>query len=669
MVVEANPGAGRSLAARALLRSIVPPAACLIVAAGTWMACAEKEISGDPEPSEFPPTARMHTVQDLRADLAAPRHASDGGGRAWLEDGPTEVVISTRHRWTIVYEAGPLGVAQGGTVFFLTSPFWGWDDWPQPDYPDAPGYTEVSTEAEGVELEARALDRNMLGVEIGGRALREGERIRFVYGAGEIGALADKFGERGSTFWVAVDGDGDGVRKVLDECPSVDVLPGPPAGLWMTVPSVVGVGEEARVAVALLDRRGNAWVDWSGDVVFTDVPEGLVLPERVTLGPRERSATVALARVEAAGLYHLEARLDPPLPGTPDDFAYESNPMLASSETPLRVLWADLHGHSQLSDGTGTPEDFYRYARDVAALDVAALTDHDHWGVRFLDQSPEIWAEIGRVTAEFHEPGRFVTLLGYEWTSWIYGHRHVLYFEDEGELHSSVDPAKETPAQLWDALRGQSALTFAHHSAGGPIATDWSFAPDPVLEPVTEVVSVHGSSEAMDSPGLIHSPLDGNFVRDVLDRGFRFGFIGSGDSHDGHPGLTHLAGQSGGLAAILADEPTRESVLAALRARRVFATNGERILLRASLGGHRMGATLPAAEAGKLELRVHVIGTAPIELVEIVKTGDIVAIDCAGEREVALPPLAMELASGEYLYVRVRQTTGGLAWSSPFYVE
>ena len=33
-----------------------------------------------------------------------------------------------------------------------------------------------------------------------------------------------------------------------------------------------------------------------------------------------------------------------------------------------------------LSDGTGTPEDYFAYARDVAALDVIALTDHDHWG-------------------------------------------------------------------------------------------------------------------------------------------------------------------------------------------------------------------------------------------------------------------------------------------------
>ena len=161
-----------------------------------------------------------------------------------------------------------------------------------------------------------------------------------------------------------------------------------------------------------------------------------------------------------------------------------------------RVLWADLHGHSSLSDGTGTPHDYYTYARDVAALDVAALTDHDHWGMQPLYSHPEMWEEIETQTKAFHAPGRFVTLLGWEWTNWIHGHRHVLYFDDSGPVFPWSDPRYETPAQLWAALAGKRALTFAHHSAGGPVAVNWDFAPDPKFEPVTEIVSIHGDSEA-----------------------------------------------------------------------------------------------------------------------------------------------------------------------------
>jgi hypothetical protein len=336
------------------------------------------------------------------------------------------------------------------------------------------------------------------------------------------------------------------------------------------------------------------------------------------------------------------------------------------------VLWGDLHGHSSLSDGTGTVQDYFEYARDVAALDVAALTDHDHWGILPLDANPEMWEEIVRGVQRYHEPGRFVSLLGFEWTSWIHGHRHILYFDDDGEVFSFIDPKYESPVQLWEALAGRPALTFAHHSAGGPIRVNWDIPPDPILEPVTEIVSIHGSSEALDSPLPIYDPVPGNFVRDVLDRGYRLGFVGSGDSHDGHPGLPQLAAPSGGLAAILSEDRTREGVLAALRERRVYATNGPRILLRTAFGGHGMGTTVPvpAGESVSDELFVHVVAPAPLERVELIRSGEIVdGIPAEELLEVVLQVPIEALRAGEYLYVRAVQQDGGAAWSSPIFFE
>jgi hypothetical protein len=282
-----------------------------------------------------------------------------------------------------------------------------------------------------------------------------------------------------------------------------------------------------------------------------------------------------------------------------------------------------------------------------------------------------MWAEISEQTRRFHAPGRFVTLLGFEWTSWLHGHRHVLYFQDEGEIYSSIDPDYENPTQLWDALRDQPALTFAHHSAGGPIATNWSIPPDPVLEPLTEIVSVHGSSEALDAPVGIYSPVRGNFVRDVLDRGYRFGFVGSGDSHDGHPGLAHLLSPTGGMAAILASELTRESILEALRARRVYATNGPRILLRTALGAHPMGSIVPAlGETVSAELFIQVVAVAPLERVDLIRSGEIIDSFPAEEAlEVTLQRPIEDLKAGEYIYVRAVQIDSGAAWSSPIYID
>jgi hypothetical protein len=356
-----------------------------------------------------------------------------------------------------------------------------------------------------------------------------------------------------------------------------------------------------------------------------------------------------------------------------DDMELEvaSNPMLVTADGP-RVLWGDLHGHSNFSDGTGVPEDYFAYARDVSALDVVALTDHDHWGMLPLVDHPELWSEIREQTRRFYEPGRFVTLLGFEWTSWIYGHRHVLYRGDEGELYDSVDPGTEHPTQLWDALAkaGHDALTFAHHSGGGPVATDWSIAPDPRFEPLVEIVSIHGNSEALDAPQVLHEPVPGHFVRDALARGYTLGFVGSGDRHDGHPGAYQVEPPQGGLAAIIAEEPTREAVFEALRARRVYATNGARILLRMALSGHPMGARVSVGSEGFTGgLYVQVIGETPLASIELIRSGTLAGgVDLEGRLEAELSRDVESLMPGEYLYIRAQQSDGGMAWSSPIFM-
>ncbi len=644
----------------------------------------------------------VELAAQLREDLARPRHESDGGGRAWLEPPPEPARVSSPGRWTVHFETGELGIAEGGMVYFLVSPFWGWSS-PQAERSMAPGYTEVSTEAQGVELELQALDQNLLGIGVAGRALEPGERLKIVYGAGTAGARADRFAEADSRFWIAVDGDGDGVRKVLADSPSVDIAPGPAARLLLTLPSTARPGEPVRLTVALLDALGNVphapdangvgvppeggkRDTYSGEIRL-EAPAGMGAPASIVLRPSDLGRRTIELTAGEPGVVRLRAEgpggrragggpSERRAGGAPRGLLAESNP-LQVTEGGGRVLWGDLQNHSGVSDGTATPEEQFLYARDVAALDVFSLTDHDHWGLLFLDARPEIWSEIRELTRRFHNPERFVTLLGYEWTNWVYGHRHVLYFTDDGELYSSVDADYDTPQELWRALRGQRAMTLAHHSAGGPISTDWSIPPDPELEPVTEIVSVHGSSEALDSPSAIYKPVAGNFVRDALNLGYRFGFLGSSDGHDGHPGLGHLASPAGsGLAAILADDLSRESVYAALSKRRVYATNGPRILLRASFGGYPMGADVPAGEraAGALPglgpdtLLVRAIAPGVLERIDLIRSGEVMeAFDCRGERECAFAAELAGLVAGEYLYVRAVQADGGAAWSSPFY--
>jgi hypothetical protein len=570
--------------------------------------------------------------------------------------------VGVAGQWRFVFEVGPLGIEKGGRIFFQVPPFWGWST-PQVMTPERLGFTRVAPTDPEVELEAITVDQGLLSIEVLNAALSEGERISIHYGAGAAGAMPDLYSERRSCFFFAVDGDGDGVRSLLDDRPCLDVSPGAPARLVMTSPTSGVVGETVEMVVAVLDSRSNRGPVWQGTLMLDPIPD-LELPSEVTILADDGATKRVAIKVTEEGIFRVSG-------STADGLEAVSNP-LAVRPGQMAIRWGDLHGHSNLTDGTGTPNDYFRYARDAAALDIVALTDHDHWGMEPLAIHPELWEEIRRETELFHQDGRFVTLLGYEWTSWIHGHRHVLYFAGAGDIYSSVSPEYETPAALWEALRGQSALTFAHHPAGGPIATNWSFAPDRELEPITEITSVHGSSEATDSPGLIYGPVKGNFVRDVLERGYRVGFIGSGDSHDGHPGLAHLNSGTGGLAAILTERLDRASVLEALRQRRTYATNGPRILLDVRLDDAPMGTTLtlkPRADSEPL-LRVFVAGVAPVERIDVVSGGaGVESFGCNGDLECQIERRVPRDVLEGYLYVRVVQVDGGAGWSSPFFFD
>jgi len=636
-----------------------------------------------------PPTAVRATYDELIADLGAERHAGDGAGTARLVKGPLTIAARDRGRWEFEFEAGPLGIDEGGLVFLMVSPFWGWS-LPQTRSKEMPGFTTVAParvleSGDPLRLETEALGNQLLSVRIQGRALKAREGLRFVYGAGPALSIADSYAERESHFWFAVDADGDGVRAVLPDSPTIDVLAGPPASLRLAGPGTARPGDTVRFTAVVLDGAGSSGVDFEGELLLAADKRWPGLPERVAL------------TAEAHGLAHFELTLTPDAPegvlrlgaaavsaseGNAPPMIAMSNPLLISRDTP-RILWADLHGHSNISDGTGTPEDYFHYAREVAALDVAALTDHDHWGVRFLDQRPDLWQRIKSAVKDTDAPGVFTSLLAFEWTNWIHGHRHVVYFEDDGPMISSIATETDDPAELWERLRTENALTFAHHSAGAPSPVNWSFPPDPELEPITEVSSVHGTSEAWDAPLRIRGAWKGNFVRDVLDAGVTLGFIGSGDSHDGHPGLAQLASGTGGLAALFSEENTREGVKASLKARACYATNGPRIVLVARLGGELMGRDLQTSALGAdAVVDVRLFGTAPLTRLEVIRSGEVVKVlDAAamGQTPDAPPDFAAQLPlatlgldnlkAGEYVYLRAVEQGPGVAWSSPWFLR
>ena len=126
-------------------------------------------------------------------------------------------------------------------------------------------------------------------------------------------------------------------------------------------------------------------------------------------------------------------------------------------------LVGEMHGHTNLSDGRPDIDTYFRNIRDLAKLDFAVLTDHDHGGVG----SPELWVGnpskwdlIKQKAHEYCEEGKFSTLLGYERDSYPFYNNLVLYFRDrDPEMVRGVRDGEFTAQELAALLARDDVLT------------------------------------------------------------------------------------------------------------------------------------------------------------------------------------------------------------------
>ncbi len=542
---------------------------------------------------------------------------TDELGKARIEPAGTFPVCHMG-TWKIIYTVGRFGLDDGGSILIAQRDMT--DAWPlQSEDPGGAGYVSASTTGNARLL--LAYDawrwirpwRGALSVSVRDGSLGPGESISVILGdrsGGSPGWMLQTFPETRHEFRILVDPFGTRAFRPLKIHPHIRIIPGRANALEAILSSAVVPGEEVPVRIRAMDRWGNPVEGLSGVFTIED-NEGIVNLTR-SLHLDQGVGDVGRVRLEREGVHRFSL--------SSGSLAGSSNPVLVSTGA-RPIFWADLHGQTEDTIGTGTVEEYFGFARDRALIDVVSWQGND------FQVTDATWGRVCEETKRFHEPGTFVTFLGYEWSGLTPagGDHNILYLEDDQPVRrstrwqagvSSQDKDYYPISRLWKELEGKGEVMAIAHVGGRHSNLDlW----DPAICRLVEVHSCHGTFEWL--------------AEEALSRGFIVGFVGGSDDHSGRPGLSPPLRRGGvrgsvrldlhgGLTGIYADALTREGVWEALRSRHCYATTGKRIILDVRMESSMMGDVVEAESP--FELLVNVAGTAPLLDVEVRRDANVI---------------------------------------------
>ncbi|MFW6155952.1 MAG: CehA/McbA family metallohydrolase [Armatimonadota bacterium] len=608
-------------------------------------------------------------------------------GRTTLSPSRGEVGESVSFELT--YTAGPHGLPGGAMVRFAVPRAF---SAPQMDDPEAPGFMTVRAverdgEAAPVRIESADLSED--GHEevdvicLLTEGLEPGGRIVVNYRTEEMYIFPWKREAVERQMWfahlaplaaaVAVDERRRWVELPHGNSHSFETLPGPAERLHLVLPGRVHEDEEVSLHGIFTDR-------------FRNVPGPRGIPSHIKLTivdkRGEREIGTPRGRFEAAhrfrmplgtvekGLYRIRA-----WDADTGDMLAQSNPMVVLDDDDDRpnVYWGEIHGHTEMSDGSGGFEEMFRHARDEGRQDFAAAADHACY---FTDNE---WEWMQDVVNSYNERGDFVTLLGYEWAG-RQGHRCIYAKGRSLKLFRGMCEGEDTLDVVYEHFHEDDEVVAGPHHTGANGRMQFH---DPETERFIEIYSMWGASDRIGAPKAPLFPGKNPLpAHEWLNRGAMLGFTGGGDCHEGRSGWTpdDPRGQGSalhafarqlryrcGLTAAPMPELRRRHLIDALRERKTWATTGARILLEFEASGVPMG---DEGEADEIEVRARVHGVQELSRLEIIRDGDVVWTEeiegLDAELEWSDPEPAEERT---WLYLHVIQRDGEEAWSSPVWLN
>ena len=478
----------------------------------------------------------------------------------------------------------------------------------QTEDPAAAGYVSISTDDDDAVFERETImasgphggfrsPQPAIAFRVVEGELDRGSSVTITYGdrsQGSSGIMTPTFESERMPLPLYVDLDGSSEWRSLPITP-FEIVGGETTGVHGFAPSVVEPGESFELSVRAQDQYFNRA---TGDIPAFEV---LLNNEIVaTTNAGADAITVLDLALNEPGVYWISIR------SADGSITGEGNPILVEENPEFRIYWGDTHGHSGYSEGIGTVDYFMRFARDDARLDYVTHSEHDVW----LDAGE--WDLIRRTSAEYDEPGKFIPYLGWEWTrhTRFGGHHNVLFRTIEDQIPVS---AMEFPvlsslyAELHERHDPNNIVVIPHAHNPGDFRQS-----DPQLEPIIEIMSMHGSFQW--------------FMEAYLSHGHEVGVVAASDDHLSRPGYSaphrNSLAQRGGLGAVLAPERSRDAIFDGMKAKRTYATTGDRIILDFDVNGTGMGQRADYSDSRVVSGRA--IGTAPLKSIQLLKNDEVI---------------------------------------------
>jgi hypothetical protein len=317
----------------------------------------------------------------------------------------------------------------------------------------------------------------------------------------------------------------------------------------------------------------------------------------------------------------------------------------------MHWYYGTLHSHTRHSDGLLRPEQALWWARYAAGYDFYALTDH----AKYMTQAE--WEHAGRLTDAVTEPGKFVALRGFEWSpkySDINHAGHVNVYNTHAYVTANSMPNVH---DLYAWITAHDGLAHFNHPKQ-PIPYDATV----VADTTANIFGIETGNKRFGNRTGRYLP----YYQQALDAGWRVAPVYGQDNH-----LTPIYPYR---TVIIARELAPQSLLEALRARRVYATDDPSLRIVFKLQEHWMGSVveLPGSSA---PLMIFLESERIIDSVEILTQNAV----CLRQQTVNAtafrwePTLPIEKDTFLYLKITIRRKWFGIkkniAVSAPLWIR